>query len=164
MGRYFTIGQNHFIVSGNAELDSADVKGAMRHVMEHGYGVSLGSQLLVLANPAEARADHIMAGGVESRAGGPKAKYDFIPGSRVPPYLTDQNVVGALPPAGVNGVPVLGSYGHSWVLESYLIPQGYFAVVASSGANAETNSHCVNTRTWHTRACGISPARGSNIL
>jgi hypothetical protein len=43
----------------------------------------------------------------------------------------------------VNGVPVLGSYGHCWVLQSYLIPQGYFAVVASSGANSESNALAV---------------------
>lgn len=81
--------------------------------------------------------------GVESRASGPKAKHDFIPSGVVPPYLTDKSIVGALPPEDVNGIPCLGSYGHSWLLQSHLIPQGWLAVVASSGVNAEGNPFAV---------------------
>ena len=36
-------------------------------------------------------------------------------------------------------MPVLGSYGKAWVLESLVIPQGYFAVVSSGGANSDRN-------------------------
>jgi hypothetical protein len=67
------------------------------------------------------------------------ARFDFIPSSNAPTYLTQDSIVGALPPKDVDGVPVLGSYGKAWVLESLVIPQGYFAVVSSGGANSDRN-------------------------
>lgn len=49
-GKSFTT-HDHFIVSGNAVLDSADIEDAARLITEHGYGDRAGSQLLILAIP-----------------------------------------------------------------------------------------------------------------
>lgn len=139
MGKAFPTAHNHYIVSGNAQIDSGDLEDAEKHVLEHGYGNRPGSQLLCLMNAAEAELVAGWRAGKESRPSGPLARYDFIPSSIVPPFLTDQTVVGKTPPPDLQGVPVLGSYGHSLILESYLIPEGYFTVVASGGPNSADN-------------------------
>jgi hypothetical protein len=140
MGKTFTTGHVHYLVSGATGIDSQDVELAMNHVTEHGYGLGGGrGQLLILANPVEAEAVMSWRAGV-TNANTQVAKYDFIPSTaNVPAYLTDQNVVGALPPKDVSGVPVLGSYGGAWLLKSNVIPQGYFAVVSSGGPNSDDN-------------------------
>lgn len=58
----------------------------------------------------------------------------------MPPYLTDQTIVGQKPPDNLAGVPVQGSYGNAWLIESNVIPAGYFAVVASSGPDSTDNA------------------------
>lgn len=77
--------------------------------------------------------------GVDSRTGGPKAKYDFIPSSNAPPFLTNENVVGAIPPPDYNGLKVQGAYGKSWLIETNYVPAGYVAVVASGGPGSPDN-------------------------
>lgn len=138
MGRDFTGSHNHYLVSQGAEIDSGDLEAAMRLVTEHGYGLGGGSQLIALFNPAEAEQVQSWRAG-EENANGQVAKYDFIPSANAPTYLTQDSIVGALPPADVDGVPVLGSFGKAWVIESMLVPAGYFAVFATGGANSADN-------------------------
>jgi hypothetical protein len=112
---------------------------SLKPVPGHGYGLGGGSgQLLLLVNPAEAEAVQSWRAG-EANANSQTARYDFIPSAVVPPYLTDQTIVGAKPPDNVAGVPVLGSYGKAWLLESNVIPAGYFAVAASGGPDSLDN-------------------------
>ncbi|AEV73139.1 hypothetical protein MycrhN_2554 [Mycolicibacterium rhodesiae NBB3] len=141
MGKSFTGSHNHYLVSQGAEIDSGDVEAAMALVTEHGYGLGAdsGSQLILLVNAgAEAEAVQSWRAG-EENANGQTARFDFIPSSNAPTYLTQSSIVGALPPTDVDGVPVLGSYGKAWVIESMLVPAGYFAVFATGGPNSEQN-------------------------
>jgi hypothetical protein len=137
MGKTFNTAHTHYLVSGAAALDSQDIELLMNHVQEH-FPVGAG-QLLILANPNEAEQIMSWRAGVEN-ANTQKAKFDFIPSTaNVPPYLTDQKVVGALPPKDVAGVPVLGSYGRGWLVQSHVVPLGYVAVALSGGPNSDRN-------------------------
>lgn len=66
-------------------------------------------------------------------------KHDFIVSSSAPAFLTAEHVEGTKPPAEYNGLPVVGSYGKAFVVESHFIPKGYVALVASSGADDSDN-------------------------
>ena len=139
MGVTFPASTSHYIASGAATLDSADIEDAARLVTLKGYGLQTGSQLIILANPAEGELIQGWRAGVESRTGGPKAKFDFIPSTNAPPFLSSENVVGAIPPPDYHGLKVQGAYGKSWLIESNYVPAGYVAVVASGGPGSPTN-------------------------
>lgn len=77
-----------------------------------------------------------MAGWLESRPSGSKAKFDYIPSTNAPAFLSAENVHGAIPPPDYNGLKVQGSYGPAWVIQTNVVPAGYVAVVASGGPNS----------------------------
>jgi hypothetical protein len=140
MGRTFTGSHNHYLVSGAADLDSGDIEDAARLVTEHGWGRGGASgQLLILANPADGELIRSWRAGIESRSGGPKAKYDFIPSASAPAFYTSETVVGALPPTDMAGIPIAGSYGPMWLVESEVVPIDYVAVAASGGLDSPAN-------------------------
>lgn len=66
-------------------------------------------------------------------------KFDFIASSNAPAYLSNEEVHGAKPPPDYNGLPVTGSYGNALLIESYFIPSGWAAVVASGGPDSDDN-------------------------
>ena len=134
----FPTSTSHYLASGAATLDSGDIEALMRLITVKGYGVRPGSQLIVLANPAEAEViQSWRAGEVSDNA--QKAKYDFVPSSNAPPFLTTENVHGAIPPPDFHGLKILGAYGKSWLLETNYVPAGYVAVVASGGPGSPDN-------------------------
>ena len=77
--------------------------------------------------------------GVESRTSGPKAKYDFIPSSLAPPYLTDKTLIGQRAPAEYGGLQVQGSYGRAILIESNYVPVGYTILAATGGPGSLEN-------------------------
>lgn len=135
----------HYIASGQNIIDSQDIEDAVRMITK-GYGRVNNARILILANPIQAEAITTWRAGKESRVAvspetsGLVAKWDFVPSTDAPPYLTDQNIVGQVAPAEFAGLKVLGSYGEAWVIPSNLIPQGYVAVVATSGPNSTANA------------------------
>lgn len=145
LARPFPESESHYIASRASQIDAADIEDAVRLVTRKGFGAQHGSQILILANPDEA--EHIMAwrAGQPSRpaesseASGPLAHYDFIPAKTAPPYLQPEHIVGEPVIGDFHGVPVLGSYGESWLIQSDFVPSGYVAVVASAGPNALGN-------------------------
>jgi hypothetical protein len=130
MDRTFLTSYSQYLASGATALDSEAIELGLKHVQEHGYGSGVGTRMLILANPVEAEEVSSWRAG-EVNQNTKKAKYDFIPSSNVPPFLTSETVVGAIPPPDFAGVPVLGSYGGAPLLQSNVIPQGYVAIVAS---------------------------------
>ena len=52
-----------------------------------------------------------------------------------PPYLQPENIVGEPVSGDFHGIPVLGSYGENWLIQSDFVPSGCVAVVASGGPN-----------------------------
>lgn len=145
LGREFPANTTHYLPSGASVIDSQDVEAGIRAVTLKGYGRQVGSQLLLLVNPVEGEQVATWRAGEESRpkegaeASGPIAKHDFIPSAGAPAYLLPDNVIGEVAPKEFGGLPVSGSYGPVWVIESEFVPVGYAAVVATSGANASGN-------------------------
>lgn len=139
LGKTFDDTHNHYLVSGAAALDSADVEDSIRLITEHGYGTTQGSRILVFAS--QTLCDQIMSWrkGEESRSGGPKALFDAIPSSDAPAYLSSEFVVGQTPPAEYQNLRVMGSYGHALIVPHILVPDGYLLTVATSGRNSPQN-------------------------
>ncbi|CAN5802010.1 hypothetical protein BH10ACT9_BH10ACT9_36490 [soil metagenome] len=138
LGKTFAADHNHYLVSGATSVDSEDIEGLQNIVTEHGYGKTQGSQLLLLCNDVEAEKIASYRAGVVS-ANTKVAKYDFIPSSSAPAYLTDKTIVGSVAPGELSGLEVIGSYGRLWVVPHSAVPEGYLSVVASAGANSAAN-------------------------
>lgn len=136
-GKHFATAHNHYLVSENAEVDPGDLEHAIRAVTEHRYGMESNAKLLALMNPAQAEVVSQFKAGEEGN--GVTAKHDYIPSAGAPAYLQPENIVGQVAPESYQGLKVQGSYGPVWVIQSDLIPEDYFAVVATYGPNSQDN-------------------------
>jgi hypothetical protein len=142
LGKTFDGTHTHYITSGSPTLDSADMEDMRNHVLEHGYGrVGVyGGQMLAFLNPVDFNASEITTWRAGVDYGGPSVpKYDFIPSSLQPAYLTIEHLVGMLPPPDFNGLQVQGAYGDVWLVETNYIPPGYVAMVATGGPESDMN-------------------------
>lgn len=140
MGRSFDATHNHFLVTESATLDSMDVEAGIKHISEHGYGSTQSARFLLLVHPDDVEAAKLTTwrAGVEYTTN-KVPKFDFIASSNAPARLSNETVHGAVPPSEYNGLDVTGSYGKALVIESYFIPQGWAAIVASGGPGSESN-------------------------
>lgn len=136
-GQTFPPETSHYLVSGNTDLDPGDLLDAINQVRSKGFGVDGNSRLIILANPQDSEIIQTFRAGVETN--GIESKYDFIPSLSAPAYLTTENVVGQIAPSEFGGLPVSGSYGPAWLIESHYLPVGYIAVVATGGPNSPIN-------------------------
>ena len=62
--------------------------------------------------------------GEASRTNGPVSPHDFVPSAQSPVYLTEKNIVGERAPADFHGIPVLGSWGETWLVRTPILPPG----------------------------------------
>ncbi|MFD4367949.1 hypothetical protein [Rhodococcus sp. NPDC058521] len=138
LGKEFPESTSHYLASGAAVIDSADIEDMIRLVTSKGYGRSAGSQLLILANPQEGEIIQTWKRGEET-ATGIVAAHDFILSQTAPAYLTQENIIGKIAPGEYGELPVAGSYGPAWLISSEYVPAGYVAVVASGGPNSDLN-------------------------
>lgn len=139
LGKEFVTGHQHYLVSGADVIDSGDLETAIRMVAEHGFGSEPNSRLLALMNPAQAEVVASFKAG-EANATDIIAKHDYIPSQGAPAYLQPDNIVGQVAPESYNGLKVQGSYGPVWLIQSDFIPENYFTVVATYGANSSDNA------------------------
>lgn len=139
LGKTFADNHTHYLVSGNAALDSADIEDSMSLITEHGYGTTQGSRILVFAS--QTLCDQIAGWrkGEESRPGGPVARFDAIPSSDSPAYLSSEFIVGQTPPSEYNNLRVQCGYGHALVIPHPLMPSTHLLTVATSGKNSPNN-------------------------
>ncbi|OBG06619.1 hypothetical protein [Mycolicibacter sinensis] len=137
LGRVFESNHTHYLVSGNDSIDPGDLESAIEHVTEHGYGVEATSRLLAFMPPALADTVACFRAGIETNS--VVAHHDYIPSAGAPAYLQPDNIVGEVAPKEINGLKIDGSYGPLWIVRSQYIPSGYFAVVATDGANSDNN-------------------------
>ena len=104
------------------------------------YGIAeSGQTLLLLLHPNQAETVMSWKKGA-TNANSAVAKYDALPSVGAPAFEIPGQIVGQQAPAELFGVPIIGSYGPALVVESYFIPNNYFAVVATSGPNSLTNA------------------------
>lgn len=140
MGRDFAGSHTHLLTTQSTTLDSADVEAGVAHLTEHGFGSTQRARLILLVHP-----DDLVASKLTSwRAGvaydiGKVPNWDFIPSSNAPARITTERIEGAVPPPDYNGLDVTGSYGRALVVESYFIPKGWCAIVATGGPNSNDN-------------------------
>lgn len=139
LGKTFASDHTHYLVSGNATLDSADVEDSINLIREHGYGTTEGSRILVFASQNLCDQMASWRKGEESRTDGPVAKFDFVPSADAPAYLSSEFIVGQTPPSEYNNLAVAGSYGHALIVPHILVPDGYVLTVATSGRNSAHN-------------------------
>ena len=136
---------NHYLTSGAAVIDSQGVEDLIKLVRAGGFGLSgTGQTLLLLCNPIESAAVQTWRNGVESRAGGPLAKHDWVPATTAPPHYSADVLVGQAASGDFSGVEVLGTYGYVKLIETPYVPAGFIAVVASGGNNTPLN--CIGFR------------------
>lgn len=140
MGRSFDGTHTHYLTTNSLVLQPIHVEQGIRHIAEHGYGTTQAARFLLLANPIDLEAAQISSwrAGVEVTTG-VVPRYDFIPSSNAPAYISQENIHGAVPPAEYEGLLVTGNYGKAWIIESYFIPAGYVAIVATGGIGSDNN-------------------------
>lgn len=138
LGKFFQTAHQHYLVSGNATLDSGDLEDAAKSVREHGYGSDSNSRILAFVNPAQAEVISTFKAGIENNNDA-IAHYDYIPSAGAPAYLIAQNLVGAVAPAQFNNLKVEGSYGDIWIVKSDFVPENYLVVAATYGPNSPNN-------------------------
>ncbi|WP_157622982.1 hypothetical protein [Terrabacter sp. Root181] len=131
-GTTFLGTHTHYLTSGAANFDGADLNTLMGHVTHHGYGTNGSGQLLVFAHPDDVE----IIRGFKVASGSPA---DFIPSAAAPAYLTADTIMGQVAPATYGALPVAGSFGSAWVLPESLMPKGYLLAVASGGPNSPDN-------------------------
>lgn len=136
-GLEFPSTTSHYLASGNTAIDPGDLLDAINAVRLKGFGISADTRLIVLCHPNEAEEISTFRAGQETN--GVSSKFDFILSASAPAYLTEENVVGQVAPGEFGGLEVLGSCGPVWIVPSYFVPAGYFAVVATGGPNSPKN-------------------------
>lgn len=139
-GNTFAADHNHYLVSGNAALDSSDVEDLYTLIAEHGYGLETGATFYLLANKAQTDVIRTWRRGVVT-ANGVSATYDFIPAPAQPAIILPnaEGLLGSVPPNQYRGMRVIGSYGDIYIVEESYIPAGYMLMVGSGGAGALGN-------------------------
>jgi hypothetical protein len=131
-GNTFSNTHTHYLTTGSAVVDGGDLATMITHIAHHGYTDVPGTQLLIFTNKLEMD----VVRGFRVATGSP---FDFIASQAAPTYLTDQNIIGDIPPATFGRIKIEGAFGSAWLSESAFIPAGYLLAVVSGGAGAQVN-------------------------
>lgn len=125
---------SHYLISGNAVVDSSDLEDLMATIAEHGYSPQAGTSFLLLANKAETDAIRTFRRGVVNN-NAITAGYDFIPAANQPAMILPnaEGLLGNQPPSSFGNMAVIGSYGFWYVVEEDYIPAGYLLGVGYGG-------------------------------
>lgn len=140
-GNTFVTADSHYQVSGSVDVDSKDIEDAVRHIRQHGYGLTDSNQrIIVLCNEVESEKIQSFRAGQEN-FNSAKAKWDFIPAKDQPTFVLQGGgqLVGNQPDGKVFNLPSVGSYGPAAIIESSFIPTGYFATISTAGPGSPTN-------------------------
>lgn len=133
-GHEFAPGHNHYLTTGSADLAGTNLAALVRTITEHGYGVNGSERIVVLMNPNQGE----VVRGFRVSEGDP---FDFIPSTGAPAYLTNEQIVGEKPPANINGLEVIGSFGKALLVEDYHIPNNYLVATATGSAPLAFRQH-----------------------
>ncbi|WP_264028593.1 hypothetical protein, partial [Mycolicibacterium brisbanense] len=141
LGKRFDANHTHYLTSGNTTIDSNDLEVTVKHIREHGYGLTDGAEELVcFVNPTESEVIQSFRANVENE-NTQIAKWDFIRAVNQPAFVLPNGgqLVGSQPAGTVFNLPTVGKYGPLWIVESNFVPEKYFAVVATAGPGATSN-------------------------
>ena len=147
-GVNFDGAHSHYMASGATQIDSGDIEDAIGHIIHHGYGMSADSQILIFANPTDGQYIQTWRVGQESRpSSGVKAKYDFVKSPIAPAFMTAEHIQGRQAPGDFHDLPVQGSYGRAFLIETNYVPAGWVIVAASGGPDADINPVALRSHT-----------------
>lgn len=118
----------HYITSGAATIDPADLDDLEEHLRHHGYSAENGVRLVLLANPREVKT-------IRTFRVATGASYDFIPAAGAPGLFLprDQELFGGQVASTLNGLNVEGSYGNLVIVKEDYIPAGYVCLLGTGG-------------------------------
>jgi hypothetical protein len=128
----------HYFTTNGATLDAQDLDDLIEKVTEHGFTKALGYRIVIMVNKAESprirafRAAAANDGVVDATHG----DWDFIPAQGTNAGYLPRDMVlvgGAQPPAQLNGLNVIGSYGDALIVEDDYVPPGYLFEFATGG-------------------------------
>jgi hypothetical protein len=125
----------HYLVAGNAVVQSGDLDDMYEHLRHHGYSSENGVRHLLFVNPAQGnviRTFRIATG----------ASYDFIPAQGTPAQFMPTDMLllnGAQAPASISGLTVLGSYGFWTIVVDDMFPAGYMLGIGTGGPESLNN-------------------------
>lgn len=118
----------HYITSGAATIDSADIDTMVDDLVSHGYSKANGMTIVALMNRREATVARTwrVANGDSN---------DFIPAIGSPGAFLPRDVelFGGQPANTFQGLNVIGSYGDVLIIEEDTIPMGYVPMIATGG-------------------------------
>jgi hypothetical protein len=135
--RTFDDTHSHYMTSGSADVEGADLDALVSNITEHGYGLRPGSRLLLFLHPDEVPPVAAIRAG--SGAGTLKATFDYIPSAGAPAYLTSEAIIGDVAPAEFDRLKVVGSYGDVWVVPTEFMPPSYLLLTATDGPGSSLN-------------------------
>jgi hypothetical protein len=131
----------HYLTTGTAALQPADLEQIIDNLDHHGYSKNNGYTQVVLVSKAtlnQIRPFRSFAGANLSAPDATHGYYDFVPTANANQTLIipqNVNIVGAQPPASFNGMDVMGSYGPLLIIQEDYVPDGYLAAFATGGTD-----------------------------
>jgi hypothetical protein len=125
----FSGSHNHYVVSGNTAITSANVDSLALLLTEHGYTLQRSFNLVLWVNAQEAA----IISAFRTTTG---AKFDFVPnpalyGGKI--WVPDNGKYVGGPTGQVPGE--IGTYGPFHVVQEGLVPAGYLVAIATGGAD-----------------------------
>lgn len=129
----FTGSHNHYVVSGNTSITSANVDTLSTLLTEHGYDLNGGYQLILWVNKQEAAI-------IKTFRTATGAQFDFVPNPNINAgaiWVPNNGGYVGGPSGTVPGE--IGTYGVFHVVEEGLIPAGYLVAIATGGVDRLTN-------------------------
>ncbi len=139
-GNTFTGSENHYLVSGNALVDSTDVEDLIDKLEDKGYSAANGTQLVILVNKQEGKEIRKFRANVANNNAA-VATYDFIPSTAEATTLLTPGtlLLGQQPPSQIGGLTVIGSYGSALIVQESRVPAGYMAIIGTGGSGGLQN-------------------------
>jgi hypothetical protein len=125
----FTGSETHYLVAGNATVQSGDLDDMYEKLRAKGYSRENGVRHILLVNPAQGnviRTFRVATG----------ATWDFIPSVGTPAAYLPIDVQlfgGAQPQSSFGGLSAIGSYGEWLVVQDDFVPAGYMLGIGTGG-------------------------------
>jgi hypothetical protein len=120
----------HYLTTGTAALEPADLTDIETHLYHHGYRLTTGYSLVLLVSRQESL---VIRQFTKGAAGPLTGAYDFIPNGNIGGgiRLPEGTVVGA--PTMSQPAGAIGTWGPFVVVEDEYVPTGYVVGLASGG-------------------------------
>jgi hypothetical protein len=139
----FASNHTHYLASGAGTVDGGDLDAMFVALAEHGYKRSLGYNLVLIVNAAQGDVIRTFRTAANGGTGGTLAKWDFIPAQGTPAFLIPRDYIQPAgvnqPPATIQGMDVIGTWGEFTIVQEDYMPAGYMVAFATGGRDTVQN-------------------------